>query len=119
MTQINYSTAAMLFNPNIRAIKCSYKLDNQGSPKQLYLFKTLDASISVGDYVAVPADTRHKLTVVRVEEVDVEIDFDDMNLNLKWIVDVVDVASYNKVLVEEKNWVSAFKAAQAQSGYSY
>lgn len=74
---MNYSTAVMLFNPEIRAISVSYEKDEKGAGKKpFYTYKTLDKTIEKGDLVVVPTDTRHEFTVVRVEEVDVEVDYE-------------------------------------------
>ncbi len=108
---MNYSTAVMLINPNIRAIKVSYEEDTQSHKQPLYTFKTLDQSIKEGDFVVIPTDTRHKMTVCLVKEIDVEIDFES-GLEIKWILDKVDVESANHVLKEEKIWIDALKASE-------
>ena len=107
----NYSTAVMLFNPNIRAIKVSYETKEENKNRAFYTYKTLDETIQVGDYVVVPTDTRHGMTVCKVEEVDIEIDFED-NTQIKWLVDRVASESYEKILEDEKVWIDQMKAAQ-------
>ena len=109
---MNYSTAVMLFNADIRAVKVSYDPNDlsNGKPKS-YLFKTLDPDLKVGDYVTIPTDTRHKITVGRVEEIDVEVDFDDA-LEIKWIVSRVPVSEYEGILKDEESWIAEMKKAQ-------
>lgn len=111
MTFTNYSTVMMLFNSDIRAIKVSYETEQQNGKRALYVFKTLDKSIKVGDYVVITTDTRHGLTVCKVEEVDVALDIDDRT-EIKWIVDRVNTAPYHEVLKREKKFVDDMKRAQ-------
>lgn len=109
---MNYSTAVMLINTNIRAILVSYEVHADGKgAKPFVMFKTLDHTVKAGDYLVVPTDTRHKHTVVRVEEVDVDVDFEDPTI-VKWALDKVDTANADKILVEETKWVEALKAAE-------
>lgn len=111
---MNYSTAVMLFNPNIRAIKVSYEKDTDKIIHPRYIFKTLDTAIKPGAYVVVPTGTRHHMTVVRVEEVDIEIDFED-ELEIKWIIDKVNDAPHRTILAEEQKWISQMKAAEKRN----
>lgn len=109
---MNYSSAVMLINPNIRAIKCSYEpAQREGQKPTSYIFKALDKDIKVGDYVIVPTDTRWEQTVNRVEEVDVEVDFDS-TLQLKWIIGRVPKEQYDVVLAEEAKWIEALKESE-------
>ena len=112
---MNYSSAVMLINQNIRAVKVTYEPDIElvpGAPKkERTIFKTLDQTIQKGDYVVVPTDTRHKLTVVQVDEVDVDVDFES-SVELKWIVCKSPMENYKNILVEEAKWVEALKAAE-------
>lgn len=109
---MNYSTAVMLINPKIRAIKTTYEPDpNIPNKVTRYIFKTLDDTIKVGDYVVVPTDTRWLLTVVRVDEVDVDVDFESSTI-IKWIVSRVSTEDNAKILAEETKWVEALKASE-------
>lgn len=110
---MNYSTAVMLFNTDIRAVKVSYDptdKNSDGMPKT-YTFKTLDPDLKIGDFVSIPTDTRHKITVAKVEEVDAEIDF-DADLEIKWIVSRVPLTEYEGILLDEQDWISQMKKAQ-------
>lgn len=115
---MNYSTAVMLINQNIRAINVIYdkeQVDSNGrivgNKQQRYTYKTLDATIKKGDYVVVPTDTRHNLTVVLVDEVDVDVDF-EAHIEFKWVVEKVSMDSYNGVLKEEGAWIEALKVSE-------
>ena len=108
---MNYSTAVMLINTKIRAVKVTYELDTPGNIKSRYLFKTLDQSIHKDDYVVIPTDTRHNLTVAKVDEVDVEVDFES-DIEVKWIVGRVPTEENVKILEEEGKWIDALKASE-------
>jgi len=103
----NYSTAIMLFNDNIKAIRISYE-DGGHSPG---VFKTLDKSIEVDDLVIIPTDTRHKMTVVKVIEIDYDVDIAD-ETNVQFIVGKVHIKAYDEILAQEKIWIDALKAGE-------
>lgn len=105
MSTMNYSTAILLTDDNVRAITATYE-EHSGAAKTM--FKTLDASIKVGDYIVVPTTTRHKMTVVKVAEVDVEIDYDDPTI-VEWVVDKVDKATYDAVVAQEQAKMGTIK----------
>lgn len=110
--KMNYSTAVMLFNSDIRAIRVSYDpLDKVGGVVKSYLFKTLDPDLKVGDYVSIPTDTRHNITIGRVEEVDSEVDFES-SAEIKWVVSRVPVSEYEAILEDEQVWIAEMKKAQ-------
>lgn len=108
---MNYSTAVMLINQNIRAVKTVYEKDTPNTKHPRVIFKTLDKDIKPGDYVIVPTSTRHGMTVVIVDEVDVEVDFES-GTEVKWIVDKVHTAGHETVLGEEAKWIDALKASE-------
>ncbi len=108
---MNYSTAVMLINENIRAVKTIYGKDTDSPNQSQYTFKTLDASIEVGDLVVVPTDTRHGFTVVEVSDVDVDVDF-EASIPLKWIVSRVPVEDHEIILAEEEEWIDALKVSE-------
>ena len=92
---MNYSTAIFLISDDARGVLVSYETDSDGKGvKPFVLVKTLDKSISVGDHVVVETDTRHRMTVCRVEEVDAEPDFDS-DQYIKWIVGTIRVQDFN------------------------
>lgn len=108
----NYSTAVMLFNSDIRAVRVSYDPKDlvSGKPRD-YLFKTLDPDIKAGDYVSIPTDSRHNMTIGKVEEVDSEVDF-DADIELKWIISRVPTDGYEAILKDEQAWIAEMKKAQ-------
>ena len=110
---MNYSTAVMLINENIRAISTTYQPDENGYRAPRTIYKTLDPSIKPGDYVVIPTDTRHKMTVVQVDECDVDIDFED-NKEVSWIIGIINRNEHEKTLSEEKNWIELVKKSQVR-----
>ncbi len=117
--RMNYSRAIFLINEDVRLIKVSYETDENGKPvgnsrnvEGLYDFKTFDRSIEVGDYVIVPTNTRHGMTVVRVEEVDCECDIES-SLELKWILGTVSTHNADDMLIQkEQQAITKIKAAE-------
>ena len=121
---MNYSLAAFLVSDDVRAVDCvyhtlcSYKKEENRTvteEKDLprYTFKTFDKSIEIGDLVFVPAGGRHGIVVVKVVDVDVEVDFDS-KFNYKWIMGKVDDGPYKKVLEQEEAMIEQCKAAEKQ-----
>jgi hypothetical protein len=105
---MNYSTAIFLINENVRAVLCNYEPD---SPDKKVMFKTIDPNIKVGDYVIVPTRTRHGMTVSKVVEVDVDVDFDSGVL-LDWLVEKIDRALYDKTVAQEADAIAVIKSAE-------
>ena len=111
-TGMNYSSAVFLINKNVRAIKCTYDAkDKSGTEPQGYTFKTLDGTIAPDDLVVVPTDTRHGFTVVKVSEVDIDVDLDS-TIQLKWIVSKVDKVAYEKTLADEAQAIKVIRMAE-------
>lgn len=112
---MNYSIAVFLINKSARAVKVSYEPDparpGEAMPSKTYIFKTLDPTVAVRDLVIIPTDTRWQMTVARVEEVDIEVDFDS-SIQLKWIIGRVDVAGYNTVLAQETQAITSIRSAE-------
>lgn len=103
---MNYSTAVFLINDSVRCIAATYEENGKDT-----LFKTLDPSIQVGDLVIVPTDTRHKMTVVKVTRVDVDVDL-DAPASMDWVVDAVDDGEFKKVIDMEKAAIETIKSAE-------
>lgn len=111
---MNYTTAIMLVNDNIRAVKCIYEPDSTNGSAMLSkrtLFKTLDKSIAIGDFVIVPSDMRHKMTTVKVVEVDAEVDFES-SIQVDWIIGKISMANYTEINAAEELAIQAIKAAE-------
>ena len=96
---MNLSTAIMLVNESVRAVKVSYDTDYKNNNPN-YFFKTLDPNLKVDDYVVVPTDTRHGMTVCKVTEIDFIVDF-NAPVQYRWIVGKVDNKGYEDVLQQE------------------
>ena len=109
---MNYSSAVMLINENIRAVHVVYEPDQEGKVLQTrYTFKTLDKTIQPGDLVVAPTDTRHNFTVVKVVAVDVEVDFES-SVQLKWLAGKVDLTEYEAVVAKESEWIDVLKQSE-------
>ena len=102
---MNPSAIVLLINDSARAVMAIY--EQGGSPA---LFKTMDQTIGVDDLVVVQTNTRHGMTIAKVTEVDVDIDFDSVS-DIKWIVQRVDAKGFATVLEQEKDAVAAVNAA--------
>lgn len=105
---MNYSAAIFLINKHARAILCTY--DDEPGTKPT-VFKTLDPAIVEDDFVVVETDTRHKMTVVKVVETDVDIDF-DATATIRWIVGRVDRNAHDETLQQERAAIRAIKSAE-------
>lgn len=116
-TSMNYSTAVMLINEEIRAIACSYEPDltnpdgtvrHQTTRK---VYKTLDKTIKVGDFVVVGTTTRHNMTINKVEEVDVDVDFEN-GTQVFWAIAKVDTETVKAIKAKEGEWVAELKKVE-------
>jgi hypothetical protein len=105
---MNYSTAVFLINKHVRAVKATYEAGDSAGRE---IFKTLDTAVKVGDLVVVPTNTRHKMTVVKVVETDVDVDFDSAAPML-WIVSRIDTRNHEICLSQEGDAVAAIKSAE-------
>lgn len=108
---MNYSTAVFLINPNCRAIEAIYEADTDTRKAPRSIFKTFDETISEGDIILVPSDTRHKVTTCKVTAVDVELDI-TTGAEIKWIIGVVDQAGYEELKAVEEKAITQIKAAE-------
>lgn len=105
---MNYTTAVFLINKNVRAVLCNYEPD---TPDKKVMFKTLDPDIQEGDFVIVPTKTRHGMTVSKVVEIDVDVDFDSA-APVAWIVAKIDQSGYEATIAQEGEAVSLIKSAE-------
>ena len=108
---MNYSTAIFLINPKVRAIQAIYEPDTDQRKYPRCTFKTFDQSIQVGDYILVPTETRHKMTVNKVVEIDVEPDLETPQ-QINWVIGTVDRSMYEEVLASEAKEIELMKAAE-------
>ena len=105
---MNYTTAIFLINKDVRAVLVNYE---PNAPDKLCMFKTLDKTIKKDDYVIVPTHTRHNMTVSKVIEVDVDVDFDS-TAPVEWIVAKVDRSQYEVTLSQEGDAIAVIKSAE-------
>ncbi len=105
---MNYTTAIFLINKNARAIAATYESEDNAKRE---IFKTLDASINVDDMIIVQTNTRHKMTVCKVVEVDVDFDLDSTT-SMGWVIGKVDNMLYQQTLAQEQQAISAIKSAE-------
>lgn len=109
----NYSLAVFLMSDAARGILASYEPSEKGAPDTTF-FKTLDPSLKVGDYVVVETNTRHHMTVVRIEEVDVEPDWNS-SAKVRWILSrALDIAAFEEIKGMEAKAISAIKKAETR-----
>lgn len=106
---MNNSTAVFLINDKVRAIYAGYEPEKKGSDKAL--FKTFDPTIKVDDLIVVPTGTRYGMTVCKVLEVDVEFDI-DTPVEVKWVVEKVNLPAHEKVLAEENEAIQIIRSAE-------
>ncbi len=105
---MNYSTAIFLISDQARAVLVTYE-SNDDAPKTM--FKTLDPNIKVDDFVTVPTETRHKMTVCKVVEVDVEPDLES-SADMKWIIGVVNKADFDQIKSHEGDAIAKIRSAE-------
>lgn len=103
---MNNSMIVLLINDSARAIRAVYE---DGKPADT--FKTLDQSIKVDDFVVVETATRHGMTVVKVTEIDIDVDFDS-TVSVKWVIQKVDNDTFNNILEQEREALAAVNSAE-------
>lgn len=103
---MNYSTAVMLINKTIRAVKGQY--EENGKPET---FKTIDQDLRVGDMAVVESGTRWNMTTVKISEVDVDVDFDSPN-KMGWVVGTVDIAAHDEIKRMENDAIDLIKKGE-------
>jgi hypothetical protein len=110
---MNYTRAIFLINDNVRCALCTYVTEeDEKFPKQEQ-FKTFDHGLKEGDYVVVPTDTRHKMTVVKVVGFLPNLDVDlKSDADMDWIIGKVDRADFASIKSQEEQAVQAIKSAQ-------
>lgn len=103
---MNYSTAVMLINPSIRAVRGKYEESGNAD-----LFKTLDQDLKVGDFAVVESGTRWKITTVKITEVDVDVDFDS-SCHVGWVVGKIDTAAHDNLKAMETSAIELIKKGE-------
>ena len=105
---MNQSTAIFLINDEVRALLGTYEAEDNAKRE---LFKTLDPTITVGDFAIVPTETRHKMTVVKIVETDVELDLDSPVM-VRWVIERIDSSAHDADAAKEQEALSLIKKAQ-------
>ena len=105
---MNYSRSIFLISDDVRAVNVTYE-DEEAAPRTM--FKTFNPEIKVDDYVVVPTDTRHRMTVCKVVDVDVEPDLESAS-DMKWIVGIVDRADFESIRQQEEEAITKIKGAE-------
>lgn len=105
------SLLVFLANDSARCVEAVYEPEYENPRAKRTPFKTLDPSICVGDFVVVPTETRHGMTVVKVIETDIDVDFDSI-APMKWIIAAVDRKPFEQLLRDEEGLVSAANQAE-------
>lgn len=104
---MNYSNVLFLISDDVRAIRVSYEDNGRNNT----IKKTFDANIKVGDYVIVETNTRYNMTVCKVVECDVEVDFDSDD-QLGWIIARVDLDEFDAIKKQEEVAVAVIKESE-------
>jgi len=105
---MNYSTAVFLINDDVRAVACTYE---EGDRATRTIFKTMDKTIKPDDFVIVPTDTRHKMTVVKVAAIVEDVDLDS-STQMAWIIGKVERHDFEALLEMEREAIETIKAAE-------
>lgn len=108
---MNYSLAICLINDQVSMVGCSFERDGNDKPKRVYHYKTMIPQLHVGDWVVVPDVNTDGYSVVRVEEIDVEPDF-DKPYDFKWIVGKVELNDYEKIKELEAQAIERMRQAE-------
>lgn len=125
---MNYSTAIFLINKDVRAIAVTYEkidltkdttqmkyqpayLSGGKLPEGAVVFKTMDQDVKIDDFVIVPTDTRHGMTVCKVVATDIEIDIES-DKECHWIVGTVDTKPFEQLRQMEERAIIALKRAE-------
>lgn len=109
------SNRIFLASDTVRAVKGIFETDtnNQPTAKREY-FKTFNTTLKVGDLVNVETSTRHGVSVIKIVEIDVDIDIES-NEPTRWILGRVETAEYEKFKTMEGDMVSEMKKAELKA----
>lgn len=102
------SRKVFLLDREPRCILAAYEAVEGAPTKE---FKTFDEDIQVDDYIVVPTDTRHNMTVCKVREVDVEPDLES-NEGVAWVIARIDREGYERALQSEQKFIDAVRVAE-------
>ena len=105
------SKIVFLINDSVTAVRAQYEPDAAGASPKTYVFKSFDTGLKVDDYAIVQTNTRFGLTIVKIVEVNVDVDFDSPT-ELKWLLQRVDLTAFKLMLAQEADAVSAVQQAE-------
>ena len=105
---MNYTRAIFLISDDVRAVMATYE---QGDTAARTMFKTFDPGIKVDDYVVVPTNTRHEMTVCKIVETDVEPDL-EASADINWIIGVVNRVDFEQITQQENDAINKIKVAE-------
>lgn len=108
---MNKTTAVFLINDRVRAISASYEADTLTAKASTELFKTFDPDIKVGDLINIVSNTRHNVTVCKVQAVDVEFDIETTTAVL-WVIGKIDMEQHLTTLGMENDALAAIASAE-------
>jgi hypothetical protein len=103
---MNYSTAVMLINPSIRAVKGKYE---EGGNTEI--FKTIIQDLKIDDFAVVESGTRWNMTTVKIVEVDVEVDFDSSKV-VGWVIQKINVRGHEDIKKMEATAIDLIKKGE-------
>lgn len=109
----NYSNAIFLINPACRAMLGIFEADEPAKnfTAKREVFKTFDKDIRVGDLVQVQTHSRHKVSVIKIVDADIEVNFQATE-ETRWIIGKVDLSEYERLIALEQDAISKIKAAE-------
>lgn len=104
---MNRTTTVFLINKDVRAFTAVYEDGNKPE-----YFKTFDQTIKKDDLVVVESTTRHHFTVVKVVDPNANVDIQDNDLKVKWMVSKVDLVDHKEILTNENEAIEKVKQAE-------
>lgn len=109
----NKTMIVFLANDTVRALKVAYENPDEWAvgtvPTQTV--KTFDPAIKVGDYVNIVSEARHKISVAKVMEADVTVDFGS-NEKVHWVIGVIDPSVHAEIVAQEAELLEAVQEAK-------
>lgn len=102
------SRKVFLLETEPRCVTAAYDAGEDASTTE---FKTFDLDIKTDDYVIVPTNCRHKMTVCKVHAVDVEPDLDS-SAEMRWVIGVVDQSAFKATFASERQFIDAARSAE-------
>lgn len=103
---MNASKIIFLINDQVRAVKAIY--EDSGTAEE---FKTLDQTLKIGDLAVVTSSTRHEMTVVKITDVDFDLDLES-GRDVRWVVQKIDTAAFARLKEQEAEAISAVHSAE-------